>query len=301
MAESFNVDKANRRLKDEMLFSYALDEYIQNRTNTRSSTTILKYESMKPRFEMINHIPVCDIDNSTLMALINDLSKDFSQKYVNDIKNLAISVIKEKIPGAVFRINTGIVEEQDDEEKLSNMPTEVQLASLLKNSTSPELTVAIYLGAFCMMREGEVAALSKEDIDGNIITIRKNMKRDLNKQWCIACTKTKKIRKVIAPQFVVDAFMDLPDESLNMTPKAIAGRFNRLCHRLGYDQLSFHGLRKFGASQWSMENINTAYIQEAGGWSSDNVMKRVYIKTFSDAQKTAFETMNEKYNRIVNL
>ena len=163
-----------------------------------------------------------------------------------------------------------------------------------------ELKTAIYLGAFCMMREGEIAALDKGDITGNVVTISKCMKRGLDKKWYIAGTKTKKIRKVIAPQFVIDSFMALPDNSIGLSPKAIASRYDRLCRKLGYNNLTFHGLRKFGASQWSLENINATYIQEAGGWSTDSVMKRVYIKTFSEAQKEAFEIMNQKYYNIVN-
>jgi len=286
--------------KDQMLFKDALAEYIANRTNTRSTTTIIKYKSMVEGFKPINDIPVCDIDNSTLMSFVNELSEKKAQKTVLDYKNLAVSVIREKIPGAVFRVNVGTLAEKD-EEKESNMPSEVQLANIIKHAENDKLRIAIYLGAFCMMREGEVAALSKSDIDSNIITVRKAMKRGLDKKWYVDTTKTKKIRRVIAPQFVIDEFMKLPEDTLELSPKAIASRFSRLCKKLGYDNLSFHGLRKFGASQWSLENINTAYIQAAGGWVSDTVMKRVYVKTFSEAQEQAFETMNEKYKKIVNI
>lgn len=287
--------------KQEMLFRDAMDLYIKNRTNTRSPGTINKYKSMVEGFALLNDLPICDIDNSVMMAFVNEISKDKKQKTVNDYKNLAVSVIRELIPTAVFRVNIGLIEEKSEEEITSNMPSEVQLAALIKKAGSAELKTAIMLGAFCMMREGEIAALEKSDIDGNIITISKGMKRDLNKKWIVAGTKTKKIRRVIAPQFVIDAFMDLPGETIGLNPHAIGCRYDRLCKALGYDALSFHGLRKFGASQWSLENISSAYIQEAGGWASDNVMKRVYVKTFSDAQKQAFETMNEKYENIVNM
>ena len=94
--------------------------------------------------------------------------------------------------------------------------------------------------------------------------------------------------------------MKLPGESIGLHPRQIANRYKKLVASLGYNDLSFHGLRKFGASQWSLENINTAYIQAAGGWSTDSIMKRVYVKTFSDAQEKAFETMNKKYQNIVS-
>lgn len=301
-AKRYAVDKEVYRKpeKEEMLFKDAMALYIKNRTNTRSPGTINKYKSMVEGFEPLNDLPICDIDNSTLMAFVNEISKEKKQKTVLDYKNLAVSVIREIIPTAVFRVNIGLMEDKSDKEILCNMPSEVQLSALIKNAGNDELKTAIYLGAFCMMREGEIAALKKSDIDGNIITISKCMKRGLDKKWFVAGTKTKKIRKVIAPQFVIDAFMALPGDSIGLNPHAIGCRYDRLCKTLGYDALSFHGLRKFGASQWSLENINTAYIQEAGGWSSDNVMKRVYVKTFSDAQKKAFETMNDKYNAIVN-
>lgn len=301
LAKTYVVDtKVHKKPeKEQMLFRDAMAEYIDNRSNSRSTTTILKYRSMVEGFETINDLPICDIDSSVLMNLVNVLSEDKAPKTVNDYKNLAISVIREKIPTAIFRVNVGR-QQEEDEDAISNMPSETQLAALIKYAESPEMIAAIYLGAFCMMREGEVSALQKSDVEGNIITVRRNMKRDLDKKWIPAETKTKKVRKVIAPRFVVDAFLALPGDSIGLTPHAIGCRFKRLCIRLGYENLSFHGLRKFGASQWSLENINTAYIQEAGGWSSDNVMKRVYVKTFSDAQKEAFETMNRKYDQIVN-
>ncbi len=302
LAQKYVVDHRIYNADDigNMTFGEAIKDYIEVRTNTRSTTTILKYRSMIPQFEPLINMKLRNIDNTVMMRFVNNLSLTHKQKTVDDYKNLAISVIKEKIPSAVFRVNTGLVAEKTEEEELENMPNDFQLRTLIHNA-EPKTRLCIFLGAFCMMREGEISALNKSHFDGNIITIVEGMKRDLDKNWYIDRTKTKKIRKVIAPSFVVDAFMELPTNTIELTPKAISSRYSRLCKKLGFDKLTFHGLRKFGASSWTLENISDEYIKKAGGWSSDKVMKKHYIKVFDDAQTEAFNHMNEVFECYKNI
>lgn len=300
MAKRYEVDHKVYKKADRLhiAFGDALAEYIENRTNIRSSSTIRKYKSMIEGYAEINDIPICEIDNSTLIAFVNHMAAHKSYKTVLDYKNLAVSVIREKIPDAIFRINVGMQCEEDPEKEYDNMPNDFQLKAILKETREDFMKVAIYLGAFCMLREGEVAALTADDFDGNIITVSKAMKRNLDNEWVVDHTKTGKIRRVIAPQFVADAFMQLDGGSIGLNPHALGCRFKRICKRLGYDNINFHGLRKYGASSWSMENINDAYIQKAGGWSSDKVLRHHYKKTFSDAQERAFATMNKVYEQF---
>lgn len=101
---------------------------------------------------------------------------------------------------------------------------------------------------------------------------------------------------IAVPQFVVDAFMSLPGESVNMTPNIITSRFEHILNGSGIKHFRFHDLRHYSASIQHALGIPDAYIMQSGGWGNDRVLKEVYRHTLSDAEKKMNGLVLEYYD-----
>ena len=129
------------------------------------------------------------------------------------------------------------------------------------------MEVPIYLGAFGMMRRGEISALKKSDFKNNVIHVSKTMVLSPDNKWIVKAPKSYAgDRFVPVPQFVVDAFMALPNDGVNMTPNIITSRFEHVLNNAGIEHFRFHDLRHYSASIQHALGIPDAYIMQAGGW-----------------------------------
>ena len=61
---------------------------------------------------------------------------------------------------------------------------------------------------------------------------------------------------------------------------------------------TLHELRHYFATFLHSMNVPDQYIQKAGGWSTDNTLKRLYRNTMTDYEKKFNEEKNEHLGRI---
>lgn len=171
------------------------------------------------------------------------------------------------------------------------------------------MEVPVILAAFGAMRRGEISALTKEDIKGNVIHVSKTMVYDESNNWIIKAPKSYAGDRFVAvPQFVVDAFLSLPGETIGMAPNKITSRFEHVLKQTELKHFRFHDLRHYNASIQHALGIPDAYIMQAGGWGNDRVLKEVYRHTLSETREKMsnitvnyFETMqHEKEKSAVN-
>ncbi|MBO5564945.1 MAG: site-specific integrase [Lachnospiraceae bacterium] len=121
------------------------------------------------------------------------------------------------------------------------------------------------------------------DIKNNIIHIHRDMVTDRRHKWVIKeIPKTEKSAR----------FVDMPEEVIaeirkqgyvtKMTPRQIYKAFKRLLQKNGLDDFTFHDMRHWCVSTLHAHGMPDAYIQHRGGWSSDRIMKQVYLQTLQD-------------------
>lgn len=67
------------------------------------------------------------------------------------------------------------------------------------------------------------------------------------------------------------------------------------------DSITFHDLRHLNASVMALLRIPDKYAQERGGWKSDQVMKRVYMQTFSEGREKADATINSYFESAIGI
>lgn len=72
-------------------------------------------------------------------------------------------------------------------------------------------------------------------------------------------------RFVPVPSFVVNAIMELPEDTINMTPNKITSKFEHCLKTAEIKHFRFHDLRHYCASIQHALGVPDAYIMQNGG------------------------------------
>lgn len=79
---------------------------------------------------------------------------------------------------------------------------------------------------------------------------------------------------------------------LSISRKALYHRWIRLQNANIMDHITFHDLRHLNESIMALLRVPDKYAQARGGWYSDQVMKKVYMRTFSEESERVDDMMD---------
>lgn len=273
----------------------AIDDFMSNRSDVLSPSTLRSYEYIAKAYkEKMGRCIIEDIKSEMLQAYINELSMTKSPKTVKNFSSFILSVLSTVCPEKRFNVTL-----PKRTPKKYAIPCDNDLKRLLDES-SGDLHLAILLGAVGGLRRGEICALKQEDIlrDLRAIYIHADMVRTSSGLWIYKPTpKTaSSVRKVDLPREIIDQIPEGdPDEYIfHITPGALTDQFCRLRDRLGL-KCRFHDLRHYCVSYLHSIGVPDQYIQERGGWSTDNTLKAVYRNTFKDRAVTFARKANDSF------
>lgn len=281
-----------------MLFKDACELYINSRSNVLSPTTIKKYRFLQHNYEFLDEFKLKDIDSTLVQEYINQIALKLSYKSVKDRYAFLRSVIVSYRPSVTLRV---VLPRKTKTSRY--LPKDEEILLVLENCKDKHMKLAICLGAYGMMRAGEISAFRKEDLTDDTLHVHRNMVRGEN-GYVIKSPKTlESDRYIVLPHFVAEMIREMPDDTIGINPNAITNRWNRLLSKLDIPHFRFHDLRHYACSTYHDMGVSDAIIQKIGGWSADNseTMKRVYrhAKLSSLARQTAnvnefFENLNKK-------
>lgn len=278
--------------------------YIESRGAVLSPSTYRCYLcAYKANIEehVISGIPVSVLDSVKVQRWVNDLAKRLSPKTVANCHGLLIAALKYFYPD--IRVNAKLP--QRVQPKLHTPTTaEVSEVIALAKEKDGELYKAILLGGVGMMRRGEIAALTADDLDfrRNTISITKAYARAADNKWVLKPPKTSASNRVIVmPQFVMDV---LPKEGpvVRLSPAKISDHFRDLIRKSGITPFRFHDLRHYAASIAASSSVGASAetIKARGGWATDSVMKRIYINQIGEEIDKDTKNVISFYERMVD-
>lgn len=283
------ADKKERRSHPEfrLTFGEALTKYIDERSDVLSPASIRKYRSMQRNcLAPLSDYKLKDVTQDIIQKLINEASGSMSPKSVRDMNGLITAVMARFAPD--IRLKTSLPKKVRPN---IYIPSEEDIRRLVQAVKGTNMEVPVMLAAFGAMRRGEISALRKSDISGNVIHVSKTMVYSDNCDWIVKTPKSYAgDRFVTVPRFVVDAFHALPGDGIDMTPNKITSSFEHVLKRAGVKHFRFHDLRHYNASIQHALGIPDAYIMQSGGWGNDSVLKEVYRHAIPDIQ----DQMNSK-------
>ena len=266
-------------------FKDSMNQYIESRKAVLSPSTIRGYKNIQKQllkqYGAFCETSVAEIRQETLQNLINEMTMFVSPKTIRNRYGLITSVIKSKgyMPPSIT-----LPEKVRPDLKI---PDAKDINTLLEAAKGTNMEIPIMLGAFAPMRRGEIVALRMEDINGNVIHVRRAIVESADGSLVEKSPKTyDSDRYIIMPQFVIDKINEYGRITDTDKPRMITLRFERLVKKCGLEGVRFHDLRHFCASWLHAQGVPEEYILERGGWSTSGVMKNVYRHALSsEAQK----------------
>lgn len=257
---------------DLMTFKEASDQYIKIKSNVLSPSTIRGYEAVRKWIPAsFNKTELRNITQIDVQNIINSLSKTKSPKSIRNLHGFISAVLGVFMPSLV--LSTTLPQKV---RKTSYIPTTDDVKRLLGYCHDTEYYVPLYL-ATLGLRRGEICALTLNDLNGNRLSITKDMVQDSSHNFVIKENpKTDSSnREIVIPAELAERIRQ-QGYIYKYNPNAIDNYLRRNLPKLNIPVFSMHKLRHFFASYAHEQGFSDATIQSLGGWSTDHVMKEVY-------------------------
>ena len=271
-------------------FEYHAREYIEIKSNILSPSTKRGYLSMLSNLsDTFKKMKTADLNQKIIQEEINNYSATHSPKSTHNLHGFISSVLAVYRPS--LRISTTLPQKRLYE---ASTPSEEHIQKLLQEVAGTEYEIPIRLGCYGL-RRGEICAISEKDIDGNMLYISKSKVLNEKGEWIIKpFPKTTKSQRTI---YIDSHLADLIRQrgcAYSDHPNRLNHTLHRLQKRLNLPPFRFHDLRAYYASMAHLMGIPDAYIMANGGWSSTNILNRVYKRTFDDAKNDANRQIAER-------
>lgn len=288
LAMAEEMKKSQEKYKS-MTFRAAAEEYIELKRNVLSPSTIRLYKNTLDNIsDKFNALNVHDITMIDIQSEINRLTKNHSPKTVRNYHGFISAILGMFCPD--LKISTTLPQKSKDE---PYTPSRGDIKRILEEVKDTPYEIALILACYGM-RRSEICALTPEDIDGDIVHIRKALVLNENKEWVIKSTKTtSSTRDIAIPSDIADKIRE-QGYAYKGHPNTIAKCLEKAEEKLGIPHFSLHKLRHYFASQMSAMGVPEADILKMGGWETDHVMKSVYRHSMMEKEEQAKREAAEK-------
>ncbi len=291
--------KKKAKSRTAVKFYEAMENFIKSKDNVFSESTMTSYRYMKKLIEE-GYPEFCKLDiykitQEQIQVLVNDQAAKFASKTVRNRYGFISSVIKMYRPDDYFRVSLPQKVRPD-----LYLPTDKDIERLLTAVKDTELEIPVMLAAFATMREGEICALTIDDLSGNTIHVSKSKVRTYDGKFIDKAPKTySSDRYIEIPPFLADKIRE-KGYITNYKPNSIMDALDRTLSRNGIPRFRFHDLRHYSASVMHALGIPDVYIMQRGGWNTDTVLKSVYRHSMSDRQKEMSDKANQHFSNLCN-
>ena len=272
----------------------AINEYVDMKRNVLSPATVRGYEKIRRNnFQELMDVPIRELDSEIVQRAVNMMSADHSAKSVKNAYGLVSATIGMFSP--TMRLNVTLPQE---EAKEYDVPVIKDLNALL-DAASENMKTAIMLAAFCSMRRSEIVALTTDDINGDVIHIRRAAVHGPDGQTVIKQTKTyKSDRYVTAPDMLLEHIKGKTGRVCPIALSTITKEFRRIRNKAGVS-CRFHDLRHYYASALHAIGVPDQYVMKSGGWKTDTTLKKIYRNTLSDFEKANAKKVTGYFEKSV--
>ena len=278
------------------------EKYIKAKENILSASTIRGYRAtLRGIPSHFTSLPLKDITQYTLTALVNDMVCSVSPKTVYNRHGLIASVLHEFRPDFVIRTKLPRKVQKDiytpgDEE------VSILFAYLEDSPTLKKYWIPLYLASLGL-RRSEIGALTVTDLsEGDILTINKAKVLGSDNKWIIQnFTKTERsnrkipVPKELAGRIRQQGFIYQGDLNSIFCVMTAAQR------KLGLPHFGVHRLRSYFASKAHALGLHDSIILKLGGWKSDHIMKGIYRKALQeDLHEESKTFLDHMTKQVVN-
>lgn len=271
-----------------MSFGNACLAYIDLKCNVLSPSTIKGYNKIIRQLpEWFKDRKLNQISGIDVQKMINDISPNLSAKSVYNVHGFVAGVL------STYRENLRLKTKLPQKGKFEPYtPTDDDVRAILKYEKGSRFEIPYRLAVFGM-RRGELLALTREDLQGNWITINKALVEDPDGGYLIKpIPKTSEsIRKVFIDSELADLIREKEGPIFDGDPNRLNKHLHDVQKKLGIHSFRLHDLRAYYVTMAHKIGIPDKFIMKNCGFSNSVVMDRVYKR----AQEDAMMEFNEMY------
>jgi integrase len=169
----------------------------------------------------------------------------------------------------------------------------------------------IAFAALTGMRRGEICALRWTDIHADVIVVARSLVK-IKGETHEGTTKTHQVRRIaldplanglltaqlnyyresavkadVVPRADGYVFFGFPDGSISLHPDSLSAAFKRISIRAGVENLHFHSLRHFSATQLIAAGVDVRTVANRLGHADPSMTLRVYSHALEQKDKDA--------------
>lgn len=284
------------RLKEKSVgekgsFKFFAEKYIKNRENVVSPNTIRTYNTkLKQLSDDFCAMNIHDIESEDVQAEINRLAEELEPKTVKTTYGFISAVLRANRSAMNIKVKIPQTIKKDKYE-----PTNEDIKRILAEVKGTEYSVAFQLATWGV-REGEICALSMDDLDGNKLHIHRTITLDTkNKRVIKDAPKTDESNRILPlPPKLAEEIRE-QGFIYDKAPNRLNKKIHDVQKKLGIPPFKFHALRSYFASYAHSIGICEADILALGGWKTASVMKSVYRKSIEESKEEAVKKLMVKW------
>lgn len=268
----------------------AMKEYIAMKREVWSPSTLQSNTSLsKNAYSCIENKNIYDITKADVQQAVSEYTIGHSSKTVANMHGFLAGVLS--FYGCDSVIGAAKLPQRNKRQIV--VPTHEEVLALLHyyKEADPRMEKACLVAAFCGLRAGEVAALTKSRVnakreeilvEASLVrledgTFAEKGPKSVSGYRQIPCTKElcTRLEKEAESQYVI-----------GLSPKAISETFLRGVKKCGLRKgITFHTLRHYYCSNALLNGIPKIYLVELMGHKSSHMIDEVYAHTFPDEKK----------------
>lgn len=272
----------------------AIDQYIESKSAVLSPSTIAGYKRIRKNdMQSLMLTRLGSVTQQTIQRAVNEMSKTKSPKSVRNAHGLLSATLAVYRPDLI--LNTAMPQKVRYDVAI---PSDDDVKTLLAAVRGERDEIPILLAVWLGLRMSEILGLRWDDIDGDILHIRRARVDE-----GIKGTKTySSQRDLPIPSYILNLLSTAPRTSEYIVPvsrRALYSRFQVICKHAGMQHYRFHDLRHINASVMLAIGIPNKYAQERMGHATDNMLKTIYQHTMSKERIATARKVDEYFEQKI--
>lgn len=300
----YQAGKRAKQFKSDITLGEAVDNLIAERKTARTldARSVQQYEDIRRlRYQSIVDIQLANLTPEQWhKATVNELNLPsrkgglISVKTVKDAHALFSAAIKKYRPD----FNTDYTFPEIQRKFYDLIPPE----KIWQAVYGTDIELPVLLAMWLSFTASEIRGLTKSrSIKGDQIYVLETVVQINGEATRRERAKEKdRIRVLDLPQYLKDLIDKVEgDEIETRTPRALNARFNKVLEKNGLPHMRFHDLRKVNTSMQITLGIPKTVTQQRNGWSTGDMIDRVYAQTFDQQRKQADQVIDNHMNQIL--
>ena len=276
-----------------MTVGEAVDRYIDSKDAVLSPSTVAGYRRIRSNaFPELMGMPLDKLTPQTVQKAVNNMAKNKSPKSVRNAHGLLSAALSVYRPDMALRTTMPQKQRYD-----IAIPSDEDISKIMAEAKGGADELPVLLAVWLGLRMSEILGLKWQDVDGNILHIRRALVDEGEKT-----TKTySSQRDLLLPEYLkglLDAAPRDAEHIIPLTRRTLYCRFQALCKRAELTQhYRFHDLRHINASVMLALGVPNRYAQERMGHATDNMLKTVYQHTMQAEQIAVAQKVDQYFTQ----